>query len=270
MLGREYTIGSDPELFVFNQKTKKVVSAIDKIPGHKEEPYTEGLPQGYGLQTDNILAEFNIPPVTNERDFIKELEYMKEFIRSRVKEINEDLDILCQASAKVPAKELKHPQAKEFGCDPDFCIYTKGPNEVSKASRTNLRSAGFHIHIGYPENNIDTSLDMLRYIDAVVGIPSILFDTDVDRRNLYGKAGCFRLQPYGFEYRTLSSYWLGNESRLKFIWRQVEHALYMYENYSPIPEGATTRDVINSNNTETAIMLIKKYNLLNPNNQKPE
>ena len=95
------------------------------------------------MQTDNILAEFNIPPVTNERDFIKELEYMKEFIRSRVKEINTDLDILCQASAKVPAKELKHPQAKEFGCDPDFCIYTKGPNEVSKASRTNLRSAGF-------------------------------------------------------------------------------------------------------------------------------
>jgi hypothetical protein len=44
----------------------------------------------------------------------------------------------------------------------------------------------------------------------------------------------------------------------------------MYENYCPIPEGATTRDVINSNNTETAIMLIKKYNLLNPNNQKPE
>lgn len=27
-------------------------------------------------------------------------------------------------------------------CDPDYCIYTKGPNEVGAASRTSLRSAG--------------------------------------------------------------------------------------------------------------------------------
>ena len=30
---RNYTIGSDPELFLINKKTGKVVSAIDKIPG---------------------------------------------------------------------------------------------------------------------------------------------------------------------------------------------------------------------------------------------
>ena len=82
-------------------------------------------------------------------------------------------------------------------CDPDFCIYREGPNEVSKAARTNLRSAGFHIHVGYESNNIDTSIAMLRYIDAYVGLPSILYDTDNERRSLYGKAGCFRLQPYG-------------------------------------------------------------------------
>ena len=73
-----------------------------------------------------------------------------------------------------------------------------GPNEVSKATRTTLRSAGFHIHVGYPQNNIDVSVQMLRYIDVYVGIPSILYDTDSERRKLYGKAGCFRLQPYGF------------------------------------------------------------------------
>ena len=47
MINRRYTIGSDPELFIVNQKTNKVVSAIDKIPGHKEEPYREGLPEGF-------------------------------------------------------------------------------------------------------------------------------------------------------------------------------------------------------------------------------
>lgn len=265
-----YTIGSDPELFIYNNKTKKVVSAIDKIPGHKDDPFTEGLPQGFGLQTDNILAEFNIPPVTSENEFVQCINFMKDFIRNKVKQIDENYDVLCAASSKVPAKELKHPQAKEFGCDPDFCIYSSGPNVVGAATRTNLRSAGFHIHVGYSNHNIDTSLKMLLYIDAIVGLPSILYDTDTERRNLYGKAGCFRLQPYGFEYRTLSSFWIANESRLRFIWKQVMWALRYYENDARLPNYTAVRDAINNNDVEMAKKLIDQYGLINPDNTKPE
>ena len=82
-------------------------------------------------------------------------------------------------------------------CDPDFCIYTGTVNEPGKLGKTTLRSSGFHIHIGYEQCNIDTSLAMLQYIDAFVGIPSIIYDTDAERRKLYGKAGCFRLCEYG-------------------------------------------------------------------------
>lgn len=270
MLGNTYTIGSDPELFIFNNKTKKVVSAIDKIPGCKEEPHTENLPEGFGLQTDNILAEFNIPPVTSEKEFIHNIEFMKNYIENIVKNIDADYGIKCAASFKVPTKELKHPQAKQFGCDPDFCIYSIGPNEVSKATRTTLRSAGFHIHVGYPQNNIDVSLQMLRYIDVYVGIPSILYDKDSERRKLYGKAGCFRLQPYGFEYRTLSSYWMGNESRLRFIWRQLEYALYAFESGCRLPSPDMVVEIINNNNTELAQAAIANYELIHPNNVTPE
>lgn len=115
LLGRSYTIGTDPELFLFNNKTQKVISAIEKIPGCKAEPYTKDLPEGFGLQTDNILAEFNVPPVQRESEFVENIEFMKNIIRDMAKKFNENYDILCQASAKVPAKELKHPQAKEFG-----------------------------------------------------------------------------------------------------------------------------------------------------------
>lgn len=269
-LGRSYTIGSDPELFLFNNKTKKVVSAIDKIPGYKEDPYKEGLPEGFGLQTDNILAEFNIPPVQSEEQFISHIEFMKDIIRNMAKEINPDFDILCQASSKVPAKELKHPQAREFGCDPDYCVYTNAKNEVGKAASTNLRSAGFHIHVGYPNNTIDSSLAMLYYIDAFVGLPSILYDTDAERRKLYGKAGCFRLQPWGFEYRTLSSYWIANPTRLSFIWRQVMYALHCYENGVCLPDPIKVRETINNNDLETARYLIDTYHILAPNNVNPE
>lgn len=267
---RHYTIGSDPELFICNNKTKKIVSAIDKIPGHKDDPFTDGLPEGFGLQTDNILAEFNIPPVTEEQEFIHCIEFMKDFIRNKVKEINPDFDVLCQASSKVPAKELKHPQAREFGCDPDFCIYSKGPNVVGSAARSTLRSAGFHIHVGYPEHNIDTSLSMLRYVDAFVGIPSLLYDTDTERRSLYGKAGCFRLQPYGFEYRTLSSFWIANPSRLRFIWKQVRYALHAYECGYNLPDPQVVQDTINNNNIDTAKALIDEFELIAPDQIKPE
>lgn len=269
-LDRDYTFGSDPELFLVNAKTGRVVSAIDKIPGHKEEPFTEGLPEGFGLQTDNILAEFNIPPVKDEISFIESIEFMKNLIRDKAKEIDPNLDILCVASAKATPKELRHPQAKEFGCDPDFCVYTNAKNEVSKAARTNLRSAGFHIHVGYPDNSIDTSLAMLRYIDAFVGLPSILYDTDTERRSLYGKAGCFRLQKYGFEYRTLSSFWIGNPTRLRFIWRQVIYALHAFECNWNLPNGSDVRNAINNNDIEKAKELIVAYEIMHPKNVKPE
>lgn len=155
-------------------------------------------------------------------------------------------------------------------CDPDFCVYTNEPNEVGKAARTNLRSGGFHIHVGYEDHNIDTSMMMLYYIDAYVGLPSIIYDTDVERRNLYGKAGCFRLQPYGFEYRTLSSYWIGNESRLRFIWKQVTYALYAFENGKHLPSAQVVRDTINNNDVELAKRIIAEYDIIHPNNVNPE
>lgn len=142
MLERDYTFGSDPELFLVNAKTGRVVSAIDKIPGHKDEPFTEGLPEGFGLQTDNILAEFNIPPVKDEASFIECIEFMKNLIRDKAREIDPNLDILCVASAKATPKELRHPQAKEAGCDPDYSIYTNEPNVAANFRKTNMRSAG--------------------------------------------------------------------------------------------------------------------------------
>ena len=270
MLRYNYTFGADPELFLVNKKTGKVVSAIDKIPGCKQEPFVEGLPSGFGLQTDNILAEFNIPPVTNEMDFISHIEYMKDVIRDMAKKINENFDIKCQASAKVPKKELMDPRAQEFGCDPDYCIYSDGPNQVSDASKGTLRSGGFHIHVGYPECNIDVSKAMLRYVDACVGLPSIIYDTDVERRKLYGKAGCFRLQKYGFEYRTLSSFWIGNPSRLSYIWKQVIWALYLFERGMALPDMDDVQKAINNNDVDMAKALIEEYKLIHPKNTEPK
>ena len=50
------TIGADPELFIVNTKTNKIVSAIGLIPGEKGKPYIENMePGGFGVEIDGIL-----------------------------------------------------------------------------------------------------------------------------------------------------------------------------------------------------------------------
>ena len=114
------TIGSDPEMFIINESTGKVVSSVGMIPGYKGDPWLDeewkkpGM-RGFGLETDNILAEFSIPPVTKKEDFIKAHEYMKDYIRTFVKKINPEYGILCAASMLVDEDQLQTDQAKEFG-----------------------------------------------------------------------------------------------------------------------------------------------------------
>ena len=88
------TIGADPELFLVNSKTGEVVSSIGIIPGEKGNPYrSKDMPEGYGLEIDNILAEFNIPPVSSKEDFIEAMTYMKNYIK---KHDDEDGKIMAE------------------------------------------------------------------------------------------------------------------------------------------------------------------------------
>lgn len=263
MLVTKVTIGADPELFIINEKTGKVVSSIGLIPGEKGDPWVgDDMPSGFGLETDNIVAEFNIPPVTDGVSFVNNIEYMKAYIDKFVKNINPDLGILCAASQSVDKSELQSPQAKLFGCDIDYNAYTQEPNPKPKGTRTNLRSCGFHIHVGYANNNIDTSLMLVRYMDAYLGLTSLLKDTDRKRRSLYGKAGCFRLTPYGVEYRVLSSAMMKDVPTLQFVWDQIKKAIDAHNNGKPLPPEEVVISAINESDVALAEKLIRDFELV--------
>ena len=256
------TIGADPELFLINSKTGDVVSSIGIIPGEKGEPYrSDDMPEGYGLEIDNILAEFNIPPVRNKEDFIEAMDYMKKYIKKFIKAKNPELDILCKASMMVNEDQLQSPEAKLFGCSVDYNAYTEAPNPKPQGERTNLRSAGFHIHIVYDDCNVDTSLMLIKYLDMYLGVPSVLKDTDTKRRSLYGKAGCFRLTPYGLEYRVLSSYFLSTKATLSWVWNGICRAIEAYNLGCPLADSELVQKAINESDKELATKLVKKYKL---------
>lgn len=263
MIIKNVKIGSDPELFIVDITNDSVISSVGLIPGTKDEPYTEGLKKGFGLQTDNILAEFNIPAVSKKEDFINAMNYMKDYISSYVKNINPNYGIKCAASAYVDESQLQSEQAKLFGCSVDYNAYTLKPNPKPNGEKTNLRSCGMHIHVSYPKPNTNTSIDMIKYLDAYVGLPSIVLDTDNKRRTLYGKAGCFRLKKYGFEYRTLSGKFLESDELMGKIFDMVDNAIAAYYNADKKPNDDIVRNTIDSGDVEMAKKLIKEYNICN-------
>ena len=173
------TIGSDPECFIINTETNEVVSSIGMIPGKKGEPFRDPImPEGFGLETDNVLAEFNIPPCKTKAQFIFSINYMKDYIRSFVKNINPFYDIKCSASEYVPYSQLVGDEAFEIGCSPDYNAYTEDVNPRPEGFKDNLRSAGMHIHLGCKGGmSADEVVSFVKYFDQYVVLPSILVDT---------------------------------------------------------------------------------------------
>lgn len=118
----------------------------------------------------------------------------------------------------------------------------------------------FHIHVGYPKQNYETSVNIVKWMDVFLGVPSILLDEDTERRKLYGRAGAFRLQPWGVEYRVLSSYMMSTEHLIRYVYKQTMAAVSQADiiNEKMFEEA---RDIINSNDTKGAYIFCKKYNI---------
>ena len=257
-----YLIGADPEAFLIDN-TGKIITAIGKIPGTKKSPYKpEGLPNGFGLQTDNILVEFNIPPINTKNQLLDNINIMKNYINMYLNDNNFNLHMEYRASAIVEMDQLLDEGSFVFGCDPDYSCYTADKNPTPALLNPFLRSAGCHWHLGYSNLTVEKALNLIKYMDMYLGVPSILMDLDTNRRNLYGKAGSYRLQKWGVEYRVLSSYFISSNETISFCYNQIEKVIEAYENHLPFIAKEEIFEVINNNNTVLANELITKYNLI--------
>lgn len=264
MSTEKITIGADPELFIINASTQDVVSSIGLIPGVKNDAFIpKGYRKGFGIETDNILAEFNIPPAKTEDEFVNNINVMKQWINDFVKSKDPNLTIQCIASRYVNEDQLQSDEAKLFGCDPDFNAYTEDVNPKPEGASTNLRSAGFHVHVGYSNTSVEESLSIVKWMDVFLGVPSVIIDPDTERRKLYGKAGCFRLQPWGVEYRVLSSYMMNNDILIRYVYKQTMAAVsHRNQKHSDLFDIA--KNIIDTNDVAGAIEFCKtnKINLI--------
>jgi len=152
--------------------------------------------------------------------------------------------------------QLWHPGANRFGCEPDYCAYTKETNPPPRPKNRNLRSAGGHIHV---ETELD-KFEVVKAMDLFEGVPSMFMDADGKRRKkMYGKAGACRPKPYGVEYRSLSNYWVFTPQLRDWVWRNTERALAFVSNYGKVPDDLRT--VIDKDNLDRAKEIINEYDL---------
>lgn len=252
--------GADPELFLRNVTTGDAVTSIGRIGGTKDTPRPI-IGEGYGLQEDNVAVEFNIPPAPTKEAFVASVQQVLQFITDEISSQNLRIDI--SPTADFDFMDLLHPQAQELGCEPDYNAWTLQVNPRPIAPPT-LRSSGGHLHIGYTNPDKDTSIEIIRAHDLFCGIASLSYDSDVRRREIYGKAGAHRIKPYGVEYRTLSNAWLRSQELMAFIYEQSEKAIAFVNNGNVISVevGNLIQEAINTGNMGIAAELNKEFAIL--------
>lgn len=250
-----YTIGSDPEAFLFSKKDQRFTPSIGLIGGGKRNP--KPVKEGFAMLEDNVMVEYNIPPSDMGTALAEHIEFMTYHIQNVV--LKGEYEMKYIPSVVFDETQLQHKQAKEFGCEPDYDVWLEEGRSLG-FNDSNVRYAGGHIHFGNPELDQMDSVKLVKLFDLYLGVPSVLIDKDSQRRNAYGKAGAFRFKPYGFEYRSLSNFWVNQHEEL--ILTQIKQAIEAYNNdFDASAEKDNIIKAINVSDEDEAKRLITKYNL---------
>ena len=250
------TFGSDPEFFLLDKTTDKIVPAVGLVGGTKDKGIF--IPTGESVLEDNVMVEFTTTICKTPRQITESVNRALAYLREK---LDKKYEFLFKAAHQFDWEDLATEQAMEIGCSPDYNAYTKRTNDAPNAQEINWRSAAAHIHIGYDNPDIDSSLTLIKLLDLYLGVPSVILDEDRDRRKLYGKAGCFRLKSYGFEYRVLSNFWITNPELVEWVISNINQAVDMYNITSDISDinWEEVRYCVNNYDEHLAEVLVEKF-----------
>jgi hypothetical protein len=263
---KNWTLGSDFELPLYDHNEQRVISVEGLLGGTKISPLSIG--EGCYRQEDGTSGEFNIPPVTTKEDFISSVNYCIEVGNAIVQENNVDLEFVAMSSADYSNGELATQQCSEFGCSESFNAYTFEANSKPNPN-VNYRTSGLHLHVGVPEKWLEKDqVKFIKYMDLFLGLPSMLIDLDDRRRELYGKAGEYRRDKRGkyscVEYRVLGSGLLSDPLLLSWVYDQTIAAINAYNENTINIDEIPLEGIINNNNKEHAFQVCDSYGIQFP------
>lgn len=266
--GTKFTVGTDPEVFLWHTIKRKFVGAHGVTHGTKEYPAVLDWPNL--VQVDGMALEINTPATMFPDIFSK---ICLDARRSLKELVGKGRRIKIVPTAEFDDEEWDRApeEAKILGCDPDFNAWSGGINEPPNAD-VRFRTGAGHIHIGWgkgfslDDNYKHICQEVIKEQDALNGVASLLYDQDTKRRSLYGKAGAFRPKTYGVEYRTLSNSWFRNTDLTKYVARRtfqgVKNLMFKRTIYTPEVEN-----IINENKVDEAVYFLEHHKITLPPKQ---
>lgn len=132
-------LGSDPELFLYNESLERFETAIGLIGGTKAKPIPIS-DNGHMIQEDGVSVEFNIPPCKTADEYVHHINFVKEYIKTTIAEPRGFI-LAKAASAEFTEEQLACKQAQEIGCTPDIDAWKLELNSP-KGYTSNLRASG--------------------------------------------------------------------------------------------------------------------------------
>jgi hypothetical protein len=245
--------GADPELFL--SLNGEIVGSERYIP--EDHPT---------VKRDGVQVELHPAPKNCRQELTANLAGCIKDLKDILLRAKDPVVIDWRAVVEVSQDEMNRLSelSKVLGCQPSFNVYDPAASvEVDPNYR--IRSAGGHIHL---EMNSQHGLavlhrdptEMVKLLDTLLGTVNVLLDREpraAERREVYGRAGEFRLPSYGIEYRTLSNWWLRSDVTVSMVYALARFAGYLWQSdrgaslLSRVDE-THVRDSINENSFEKA------------------
>ena len=272
-LSPSVNLGCDPELFIVNKQGVVVGS---------ERVLLGGLNVGSdsSIVTDGVQVELHPHPGSCREGLSFRIQQcvldLDTYIKSRpdLKGLRLSFDPMVE----VAREELERlsPKAQTLGCQPSLNIYGHKTKEVN-GMEYRKRSAAGHIHLGMDMEPFNLT-QLIPLLDLFVANTCVLFDRDPasrERRQLYGKAGEYRLPSHGLEYRVLSNFWLRHYSLMSCVFGLARQAVvilytagrgnadgYCVDGYTRMTKDLDTdslQHAINENDYDVAKGLYEKH-----------
>ncbi len=254
-------VGCDPEVFVKQNGIFK--SAHNLIKGDKHAP--QKVFRG-AVQVDGMALEFNIDPAASEDEFLLNVQTVYDCMKAMVPQY----EVVATPVADFTIEHLREqpPEALVLGCEPDYNAWTGLANPRPDGDRP-MRTASGHVHIGWTNNenigdvnHVARARAVVKQMDFYLGLPSLMYDEAIRRREMYGCGGACRYKSYGVEYRTLSNAWLNSPELIKWVYRAaVKGVTDLMNGNSLVDRHGDIQDIINTSDKKRALAIIKAENL---------
>lgn len=215
-LAHNFTIGSDPEIFVEDEGGNCIPSWLF-LQGKDGTDRTCALEMyggkgGQKMYWDGFQAEFCVyANACNEYHTDSVAAGLRGVYEAAIKKFpNAKLSATSVFDIPPDVMASAADEHVEFGCMPSYNAYGIAPH-LPPGREVPFRSAGGHIHFGTGKMSHEAANPIVKTLDKILGVACVSLFAQFDsrkRRHFYGLPGEYRLPPHGLEYRPLSNAWL--------------------------------------------------------------